>query len=694
MEIFSHFRFPIADPVLAYAVLLTVILTANLLSRKIKIPSITGLIFAGILIGPHGLKILPASEIVELFAGVGILYIMFLAGLDIDMGDFQRNKNRSLFFGAVTFLIPQTIGTLAGVYILGLGRASSILMASMFASHTLISYPAASRLGIVRSEAVNITVGGTMITDTAALLVLAVIASSVKGTLDVYFWPMITLSLAVFIAAVAWSYPRLGKWFFRNVSDGVLQYIFVMALLFAAGFAAELAGVEAIIGAFLAGLALNRLIPPSSPLMNRIEFVGNALFIPFFLISVGMLINVRKLFMGLESWIVSLTMIACVMAGKWLAAFITARKYRYSSSERNVIFGLSVAQAVATLAAVLVGYNLKILNENVLNGTVLMILVTCAVSSVVVERAGRKLAITNDDKFPARLDGKSVVLVPVSKPETLENLIGLAVMLRGKKSDEPVRALSVISDTDYSAGKLAETKKLLEKAMKHAASAGAAVEMVSRIDVNPAEGIIRAAKELQATDIIVGWRGPSGAREKFFGSVLDAVLVESRQTVTVARFVYPIATHKRIFVMAPYNAAVENGFEKWVYNISLIASEISAPVVFCGDDFTVERYKHTLGIVGALATEVEFRSFYDWWDTPKNFQDPAEDDIVAVVSARAGGVSWDKRMPRLPNLLARRFPKTSFMLIYPGQEVGSVDERLAAEKPSLEMPGRVMGSER
>src|SRR5690554_2384652 len=357
-QLTHSFQLPLEDPILIFSLILTIILIAPLLLQRIRIPGIIGLIISGIVIGPYGLNILGESLFVDVFSTIGLLYIMFIAGLELDLNEFRINKNKSLLFGFFTFFIPLSIGFPVCHYFLGYDFNASLLISSMFATHTLLTYPIVSKLGVSKNQAVAITVGGTILTDTAVLIILAVIIGSHNGGLTSEFWIKLGISLAVFSAFMFFVIPRIAKWFFRKLeSEKHSHYIFVLCVVFLAAFLAEIAGVEPIIGAFVAGLALNKLIPHSSALMNRIEFIGNSLFIPFFLISVGMLVDVSVILSGPMALIVAGTLSVVAIFGKWNAAFFTQLVFKYSAAQRQLIFGLSGAHAAATLAVILVGYN-------------------------------------------------------------------------------------------------------------------------------------------------------------------------------------------------------------------------------------------------------------------------------------------------------------------------------------------------
>ncbi|MGL4805866.1 MAG: cation:proton antiporter, partial [Bacteroidales bacterium] len=423
----TDFTLPIANPVLKFLIILSIILFAPLLLNKLRIPHILGLIIAGAIVGPNGFNLILRDSSIILSGTAGLLYIMFLAGLEIDLTEFKKNSSKSLVFGLFTFLIPMTLGTLSGLYILNYSWMTSILLASMFASHTLIAYPIVNKLGVIRNRAVTVTVGGTMITDTLALLVLAVIVGMTQGVVDTYFWIKLSVSILIFGVVVLFVFPIIARFFFKTFSDSVSQYIFVLFMVFLGAVFAELAGIEAIIGAFLAGLALNRLIPHSSPLMNRVEFIGNAIFIPFFLIGVGMLIDYRVFISDTKTLFVALVMTVVATVSKYLAAYAAQKTFGYTKNERSLIFGLSNAQAAATLAAVLVGYNvilgtapdgtpIRLLDESVLNGTIVMIFITCTIASISAQRGAHKLSMQeglNENK--KEKEGQNI-LIPLSNP--------------------------------------------------------------------------------------------------------------------------------------------------------------------------------------------------------------------------------------------------------------------------------------
>lgn len=662
---FPDFTLPLSDPVLVFSLVLFIILLAPIVLRRLNIPGIIGLIVAGVAIGPHGFNFLEKNEAIDLFGTVGLLYIMFLAGLELEMNEFRKNRHRSFVFGGLTFFVPLIIGIPVCHYFLDFSLTSSILVASMFATHTLVAYPIASRLGIVKSEAVAITVGGTIITDTAVLLILTLITGSVDGEINAQFWIRLIVSVAIFIAIVFLVFPPLTSWFFKNLeAEKTSQYIFVLAMVFLSAFLSKLAGVEPIIGAFMAGLALNRLIPHTSPLMNRIEFVGNALFIPFFLISVGMLVDLRVLLKGPEALIVAGTLTAVALVGKWLAAFITQKIFGYSANQRNVIFGLSSAHAAATLAVILVGFKIGLVNENVLNGTIILILITCLVASFVTENAGRKLVISESSKKVQTSELPERILVPISNPSTIEMLIDLSVMVKEPASKQPIATLAVVPDDDEAQDKVVVSKHMLEKAVIHAAATDTKVQSHTRVDLNVASGISRVMKELMITSVIIGWSDKTKPIGKIFGTTLDNVLENSSQMILVCKIHQPLNVFKRILITLPENAEFEHGFEIWTKKMLQLAAQTGSSIVlYCFKKTALAFEDAQKKLKSSVAvTHLEFDFLYKFLLLQKELR---TDDLLVAVCARKGTVSHSNDLDEVPGKLARYFPKQNFIIIYP-----------------------------
>lgn len=608
---------PVTDPTWIFLLVLLIILFAPILLNKLRIPHIIGMILAGLVIGEHGFNILVRDSSFELFGKVGLYYIMFLAGLEMNMGDFKKNRGKAVMLGLLAFVIPIGIGLVTNMMLLKYSLVTSILLASMYASHTLVAYPIVIRYGVSRHRSVSIAVGGTAVTDTLTLLVLAVVGGLFKGESGGLFWLWLVVKVIFLGALIMYSFPRIGRWFFRRYDDNVMQFIFVLAMVFLGAGLMEFVGMEGILGAFLAGLVLNRLIPHVSPLMNHLEFVGNALFIPYFLIGVGMLIDIHVIFGQGDALKVAAVMIVVALVGKWIASWLTQKIYKMAPIERELMFGLSNAQAAATLAAVLVGYNIilsngeRLLNEDVLNGTVLLILVTCVVSSFITERAARKIAMCEAHLEEERTVEAERILIPVANPDTIEYLMNLSLLIRDTKQKDNLLALNVINDNNTSEGLELRGKRYLEKAAMITASADVPLRQITRYDLNIASGIIHTAKEYEVTDVIIGLHRKVNIVDSFFGMLAENLLKGLHREVMIAKFLIPINTIRRIIIAVPPKAEYEAGFQKWVEHFCRMGGTLGCRVhFFANEETTVQLQALVKKKYGQTLTD--FSRLDDW----------------------------------------------------------------------------------
>jgi len=674
-DFFKHlmheFELPLGNPVLIFSLILLIILLSPILLRKLNIPGIIGLIISGVVIGPYGLNILEKNSAVDLFSTIGLLYIMFIAGLELDMNQFKANRNKSLLFGFFTFIIPLTIGFPVCYYFLGFDFNASLLTASMFATHTLVAYPIVSKLGVSKNQAVAITVGGTILTDTAVLIILAVIIGNSEGNLNQDFWIKLGISLTIFSAIMFFVIPKIAEWFFSKLeSEKHSHYIFVLAVVFFAAFLAEVAGVEPIIGAFVAGLALNKLIPHSSALMNRIEFIGNSLFIPFFLISVGMIVDISVLTKGSTAIIVAVTLTIVALFGKWFAALFTQIIFRYSSAQRQIIFGLSSSHAAATLAIILVGFKAKILDENILNGTIILILVTCIVATFATEKAAKKIVIEMDDDPSELKKGNEFsdehILIPIANVESIEKLLEFSIFIRDKKSANPVSILSVVSNNDEAEVNIMRARTKLEAFVKQASASETKVNIITTIDHNRASGIARISREIMADIIVLGWPHRAGLVDKLIGEKVDSILDNTYKTTFICHFEKPLAVHKRVVLIIPPLAEHENGFEQWFTKTSKLAQELSIPILLCCNE-TTRNSVTKLMKKAKLTVTILFHFFEEWDDFFIISKVMKADDLLVLVCARKGAASHMNVLENLPTKLEKHFEKNSRIAIYPQQ---------------------------
>jgi Kef-type K+ transport system membrane component KefB len=538
----------------------------------------------------------------------------------------------------------------------------------MFATHTLVTYPIVSRLGISRNEAVGITVGGTMLTDTAVLIILAVISGSVSGEISADFWMKFSISVLIFLTIVLWLIPKLATWFFRNFEgEKNSHFIFVLAMVFLAAFLSELAGLEPIIGAFAAGIALNRLIPHTSSLMNRLEFVGNSLFIPFFLISVGMLINLGVLLQGPHALIIAATLTIVALIGKYIAAWFTSAIFKYSKAYRNLIFGLSSSHAAATIAVIMVGFRIGIVDENILNGTIVLILVTCLVASFVTEHSAKQVLIMEKydvPVLPSIRDQK--ILVPIYNPHNMERLIDLAIAIKNPKNHFPIVSLSVVVDDQEARQKLIEAKKSLEKAIIHAAAVDQEVEIITTISQNIPSGIKRVATEIFATEIIIGFALKSQFTDILFGNIIKYIVENSNQAVWVCSISPHLSRRKKIVVVCPRYADREYGFNQLLNRIFLLSKTLNVSCDFLTTQQTFRRVKEYQQ-TNKINTIVRHNEFTDWSDFLEISPYIQPSDLVIVTLPRNGGISYKLNQEGVPRLMARNFENYDFILIYPNE---------------------------
>jgi len=702
LDIFK-FTLPLQNPVLIFSLILFILLFAPLILNKLKIPHLIGLIVAGAIIGPNGLNLMLRDSSIILFGNVGLLYIMFLAGLEIDIADFKKNSKKSLVFGMFTFLIPMTLGTLGGIYILNFSVITSVLLASMFASHTLITYPIVSKLGVSKNRAVNITVGGTMITDTLALLVLAAISGMSAGNAGTEFWIKLSVSVLIFGALIMFLFPIIGRWFFKRFDDNISQYIFVLGMVYMGAFLAEAAGIEAIIGAFLAGLALNRLIPHTSALMNRIDFVGNALFIPFFLLGVGMLIDYRIFLKDLDTIKVAVTMVVIATTAKFIAAWLTQKTFRFTKDERRLIFGLSNSQAAATLAAVLVGYNIilnkadiieaanigevvepiRLLSENVLNGTILMILATCTIASFVTQKGAQNIAISESSEDDnSNTDNEERILIPVKNIDNTEELINLSVTIKSKANKSGMYALNVIDTDSTEEGADKKAKRVLDKAIVSAAATDNKLHELLRYDLNIINGITNVVKEHKITDLVLGIHNEEHITENYLGYLAEGILKKCNTTTLIYKAAQPLSTIKRYLIVVPDRAEKEIGFPFWLIKVWNIARNTGAKLIFYAPNHTLNYIKE---INKKHPVEAEFVEFNDWSEFLILSREIKGDDSLVIVMSRKDHPSYNSIMNKIPNYLTKYFKSNSHILVYPMQ-IGVSEKVNTLKNPSVLEP--------
>lgn len=665
--------FPVTDPMMKFFVVLAIILIAPIVMGKLRIPHIAGMVLAGMLIGPYGLNILAKDGSFDLFAHVGLIYLMFLAGLEMNMGNFRKNRVGTFTLGIMAFVIPMVMGIVVNTTVLRYGWLTSILLASMYASHTLIAYPIILRYGLSSQRSVTIAVGATAITDTLTLLVLAMVGGYFKGDITGEFWLMLFLKVAAVFFVIIYFFPRVTRYFFHHYEDNVNQFIFVLALTFLGAIMMELIGMEGLLGAFLVGLVINRYVPNVSPLMNHLEFVGNALFIPYFLIGVGMLVNVNLLFGGVETLHVAAVMIVMALSSKWIASFFTQKLLGMRSLERHMIFGLSTAQAGATLAAVLVGYSLflpngqRLLNDDVLNGTVILILVTCVFSSFCTESASKKMALEKKSAMPKEEVGDDEkIMISMKYPETASLLMEVANLMRNRTLNRGVVALNVVYDDEKRLYYQERGRQLLDHITKEANAIGLMVQSQVRIATNITNGIKHAFKEFNASEIIMGMHMRKDTSKTFWGKFIQGIFWGLNRQVIIVESFRPLNTLRCIQVAVPSRAEFEPGFYRWLERLSRMAENLECRVRF---HCRVETRALIQEYIKKRHPEVraEYQLMAHWNELPRLAREVADDHMFVVITARKGTISYKSALERLPDELTQYYQGKNLMIIFPDQ---------------------------
>lgn len=677
---------PVKDPTWIFFLVLIIILFAPILFAKFKIPHIVGMILAGVLVGPFGLHLLEKDSSFDLFGNVGLYYIMFLAGMEMNMHNMRRIRKQATTLGLAMFVVPLVIGVLGNMLLLKYSFVTSVLLGSMYASHTLISYPVVIRYGLARNRSVSIAIGGTIVTDILTLLTLAFIVGMFREETNDGWVRLLFLLLKVIVLSllIMRLYPRIARWFFRRYNGYIIQFVFVLALVFLSAGLMRAIGMEGLLGAFMAGLVLNRLVPHGTPLMHYLEFVGNALFIPYFLIGVGMIVDLHILFGSISTLKVAFVMIVIALGGKWIASWLTQKIFKMTSIERELIFGLSNASAAATLAAMLVGYDTilpsgeRLLNEDVLNGTTLLILTTCLVSSFSTAASARRLALSGEGKSLKRQRDDDSTLVAIAYPEMVRDLMNMALLMRNPKSEAPMSAINVVQDSDDIAQEQGE--KLLEAASAVASAAGIQLKTNVRLATNLGNGIIHAVKENDYGEVIVGLHMRTSPDEAFFGPVLTALLNRLNRQIMMIRCSVPPNTIRRIHVSVPEKAQFEAGFAHWLERVLQFSEALGCRIIFHAHPETIrllQRY-HVTHHTSSRATYIET----DGGNELKNISsDIANDHMLVVVMARKGSISYRPSFEHIPYQITKYYHSAGLMLIFPDIYAATSTKDLSLNDP-------------
>ena len=677
--------FPITDPTLVFFVVLMIILFAPIVMSKLRIPHIIGMVLAGVAIGQYGFHILERDNSFELFGRVGLYYIMFLAGLEMDMEGLKKHSQQFVLFGLLTCFVPLILTYVMAITVLDYSSSASFLLGCIMASNTLIAYPIIGRYGLQQHPSVSLSVGSSMISLFMALVMLAALSGSYDGDSHWYYWPLFILKFAVFCIGSIILIPKLARYFLRRYSDAVMQYIFVLGIMFLSAALTSSIGIEGIFGAFFSGLILSRYIPRVSPLMNRIEFIGNALFIPYFLIGVGMLINVRTIFSGIDMvWTVFLIVFFGTF-GKALAAYFSSLLFRLSKADGNMMFGLTSAHAAGAIAMVLVGMRLEVapgvylMDDIMLNGVVMMILFTCVISTLMTEHASQQIII--QEKTHLRNDisigeDDERMLICVKYPEIAPQLLTLATTIRNQRLNRELVALNVVYDGIRSNTSREQGLRLLEQLQKQASASEVRMQTQVRLATNIANGIKHAFREFACSEIIMGMHVHTDINPRFWGEFIQSLYNGLNRQIILTRFVQPMNTLRRIQVAVPSRAEFEPGFHRWLERLSRLAGQLDCRIQFHGR-------QESLTLIAEYINNrhpnvrAEYTQMSHWNELPQLAAGISEDHLFVVVTARKGTISYKNALERLPDELQKHFSGKNLMIIFPDQFGDQKEDRMS-----------------
>lgn len=659
---------PIEQPVLVFAIALTAFLIAPLVIKKLGQPGIVGIVLAGALIGPNALGVVEHTDAIVLLGEVGLVYLLFTVGLELDLRGFSKAPEDAALFGLMSFGLPLIAGTVVGIFVLGLGEWGALLLAAVFASHTLIAYPIVNRLDITKNRAVTAVFGGILFTDTLALVVLAIVLGAVEGGLTLLLFGQIFVSLLVLFAGVWFVIPPVARWFFQNLSEeSYYEFLFVVAVVFIAAGVAEILDIAPILGAFVAGIALNRLISRGGPLMNRIEFMGNAFFIPFFLLHVGMLVDVGVILDGIRTIEVAVVIITVMVLMKAAAAWGVSAIQGYEPNERGVVFGLSTGQAAAALAITLIGFDEGLFGADILNAVVLMLLVTAVVSPWLTERYGTRLTMGSEAEIEQKDVSDPRLLLPLSThAEFRRRLLEFGFVLKDEYAEEPVHLVTVArpgSNIEMEQ-QLAGIEGDLEEVAEFGDAAEVPVEIETRLNHNIASGIVQTSVETRADIIVMGWDAAKSFGSRMFGSIIDQVLQRTNLPVLISRLGHPINTTRKLFVVLPSGIDHHEGFYEAVHIVKRLADKLGAPMTVLVVNDSVRTYEQLFALV-EIELEAEFEGVDSYDELLAELDERTdEDDLVVGISSREGGISWNEELRTLPSKFVDLTPH-SFVMVYP-----------------------------
>jgi len=671
--------FPITDTIWICFAILMLVLFVPILCKRLRFPQIAGLIVTGTLLGPGVADILEITPELQFFSRIGLLFIMFFAGLEIDLEEMKRNKVWGIIFGTVTFAVPWALCYASCLYLLGLSASTSAILACIMGSHTLISYPIISRYGLGRRQSVTISVAGALIAILLALVVYAVMMSTAGGQSFNPLW--FILKIAIYVTAVILVYPRVARTFFHTVTNSFSHFLFVMILLALSCGLAQVIGLDSIVGAFLAGIVLNRYIPKSSPLMNRMDFVGNTLFIPMFLIGTGLMIDLNGITGGWLFLAAFAVLFGMGTLGKWLAALLVQKANGFTRDDRRIIFGLSESHAAGALAIAMGAFAGGLMDNTTLSTTVLIVLFSCILSNLITESGAASL---HQNEQSNTLVPDKRMLVMLTGSNTLQALMDTAIALYDR-SDRDMVGLYITINGEHAPKYMQDGKGRLKEAQQIAASADIPFLTHNRLGNNIIDSIMHASNEFEATGIIMGLPLRHSINLPYLENIISPLNDGFHGQIVLQRFVTPINTIRRIVVLVPGPVLQDDAFEKCMESIYRISMAIGCSIEFYGKDQPISAvrgsgFNFASGRVSY--NEVSETADMHWVMTGLN-----DDHLLMIVGPRDQESHAGRSFRHLYERI--HMPQTDFstMLLFPETQTvkGKQESTLRTERDFLKM---------
>lgn len=652
--------FPLTDNIWMTVLVLMLILSVPALCRRLRFPQIAGLIIAGTVVGPGLLDIIETDAILGYAGRVGLLFIMFFAGIQTDLEEMKRNRSCGIAFGSLTFLIPFAACLWTGQSVLSLDAGAAGVIGCIMGSHTLVSFPIVSRFGIDRRKSVTISLTGALVAILIALVLYSVLISDSKGASSVLF---LLLKLTCYVAAVVLIYPRITRRFFRQASSNFSHFLFVMLLLAVACALARLIGLDAILGAFLAGLMMNRYVPNTSPLMHRMDFIGNALLIPVFLLTTGMMIDIRGVCSDWNTLRVFAIVFIAGSAAKWIAAFVIQKVSHFDRDDRLILFGLSESHAAGALAITTGAYSIGMISLAVLSATVLIVLFSCILSNIVTEHAANRIFLKGRKD---ESNGYERLLVTLTGSNTLEALMDTAMTIRPRKGPEMV-GLYVTVGGEHATKYMQDGKGRLQEAAAIAASADVPFVVHNRLGNNIVESIVHATKEFDVTSLIMGMPLRRSITTYYYENIVRPLLENVSGEIVLQRMTSPLNTVRRIVVLVPGPVIQDNAFAKSIGTVFKICTATGCDTVFYGKVQAIDAVRGAMK--GSEGGRISFCEVSETVDMDWAINELHDDHMLVIIGARDTESHAARSFHHLYEHIHLKDNDFSTMLVFPSAQV-------------------------